>query len=247
MIMEMYGLMRLLINILLSLAIPVISIAQECKSFLIIHSDIENIRVFINDSLEFKNQFEIELSSGEYNISILEDSDRWDAKSFHNSFNIDSCETMELSVKFSSEILIDSDPQDAQVLAGDSLLGYTPLLLPQNFSRITLKKNGYAGKEISIDQHQSKISASLEFIGKEEKENFLSKPIAKVLFGTMIAFGATAAYFKIQADNNFDDYLKTGELKYKDRTEQYDLISGISLGLTQINFGYLIYKIFIDE
>lgn len=239
--------MKFLINILLGIAIPVIAYSQECKSVLIIHSSIENVRIVINDSLEFKDQFEIELSSGDYRISILEDSDRWDAKSFHNSFTLDSCETMELSITFSHEVLIDSYPQDAKVLAGDSLLGYTPLLLHHTFRSVNLKKDGYAEKEITIDHNLSKINASLEFIGQQDRENFLSKPIAKVLFGTMIALGATSAYYKIEADNNFDEYLKTGELKYKDRTEQYDLISGITLGLTQINFGYLIYKIFIDN
>lgn len=239
--------MKLLISILLIIIITTYASSQECKSVLLINSDNKNVSIFINDSIEYKNQFEIELRPGSYRVSVLEERHKWDAKSFYGFIKIDSCETRTFNVKFYNEVLIDSDPQDAQVLEGDSLLGYTPLILSGNFSQVTLKKDGFAETEISVDQRLSKINASLEFIGQPEREKFLNQPISKILFGTMIVFGATSAYYKIKADDNFDEYLKTGELKFKDRTKKYDLISGITLGLTQINFGYLIYKIFFDN
>lgn len=203
--------------------------------------------ILINDSLEFHNTYVIDLSEGNYSITISEDSDRWDAKLYTESFRLNNCEIKNIYIKFLDEILIDSNPQDAKVLNGDDLLGYTPLILSQRINRIKLSKQGYFDRELEVDNNISAINVSLEFSGQQPKENFFNKPIAKVLFGSMIALGATSAYFKIKADNKFDYYLKTGELKYKDCTEQYDMISGITLGLTQINFGYLIYKIFFDN
>ena len=239
--------MKLLINIFFLISFPFSSFAQECETGIIINSDVPSFVVTINDSLEFNNQSKIQLGEGFYKITVKENSNRWNPKSFSDSFQLDSCETKQLNFNFLSETLIDSDPQDVQVIVGDSLLGYTPLILPGNFDRIVLKKSGYAEKEILNDQRMSKINVTLDFVGEMKKESFFDKSISKILFGSMIALGATSAYYKIKADHNYDEYLRTGDVKYKDRTSQYDLISGITFGFTQINFGYLIYKIFIDK
>jgi hypothetical protein len=221
--------------------------SQDCKSKLIINSEISNLRVFINDSLEYSNKYEFELDKGFYKISILEDSDRWNSRALNDSLFIDSCETKIINFYAVDDILIDSNPQDVQVFSGDSLLGYTPLIIPLKFDKLILKKEGFTEEVISLNENMTKVTASLEFVGELKKENFFDKAISKVLFGSMIALGATSAYFKIKADDSYDNYLKTGDIKYKDRTDEYDLVSGVTLGLTQINFGYLIYKIFFDN
>lgn len=239
--------MKLLINLFIILYSVVNLYPQNCKTGLIIKSDIQNLRIFINDSLEYKDQFEFELNKGFYTIIIQEDSDRWDAKTEIDSFYLDSCEIKTLLFSSDDEILIDSNPQDAKVFIGDTLIGYTPLQISKDFNQIILKKEGYSDKEILLDERMSRISASLEFIGQFEREKFFDRSISKILFGSMIILGATAAYFKVKADNNYDEYLRSGNLNYKDRTKDFDLISGVALGLTQINFGFLIYKIFSDN
>ncbi|MCJ7554185.1 MAG: hypothetical protein MUO34_09915 [Ignavibacteriaceae bacterium] len=239
--------MKLLISLIIIILLSTSSFSQECETGIVINSDVPGFIVTINDSLEFIDQNKIQLGKGFYNITVKENSSRWNTKSFSDSFQLDSCETKQLNFSFLSGTLIDSDPQDVQVIVGDSLLGYTPLILPYNFDRIVLRKSGYAEKEILIDQRMSKINVSLDFIGEMKKESFFDKSFSKILFGSMIALGATSAYYKIKADHNYDEYLRTGDVKYKDRTSQFDLISGITFGLTQINFGYLIYKIFIDK
>lgn len=239
--------MKSLIKIIFVFVLSISAYSQDCDSKLLLKTDISNFRVFINDSLEYKDQYEFELAKGFYNILVMEDSDRWNAGSFSDSFFIDSCETKELILQLSSDVLIDSEPLDVQVFAGDSLLGYTPIFIPKYFDTVTLKKIGYSEKEIVIDERFSKMNASLDFIGEPKKENFFDKPLSKVLIGSMLVLGAASAYFKIKADNNYDEFLRTGDVSYKDRTNEFDMISGVSLGLTQINFGFLIYKIFFDN
>jgi len=239
--------MKSLIKIIFVFAISISAYSQDCDSKLLLKTDISNIRVFINDSLEYKDQYEFKLEKGFYNILVMEDSDRWDAGSFSDSFFIDSCETKELILQLISDLLIDSEPLDVQVFAGDSLLGYTPIIIPKYFDTVTLKKIGYSDREIVIDERFSKINASLDFIGEAKKENFFDKSLSKVLIGSMITLGAASAYFKLKADDYYDEFLRTGDVKYKDRTNDYDLVSGVTLGLTQINFGFLIYKIFFDN
>lgn len=68
----------------------------------------------------------------------------------------------------------------------------------------------------------------------------------KVLIGTSAILGATAAYFKINADKKYDEYLLTGDKETLKKVNRLDLYSGIAFGLLQINFGYLIYKFLIE-
>lgn len=239
--------MKLLISCLFIISFSGISFTQNCNGRIIIHSDNRNLKVLINDTLEVTGQNEIYLSKGFYNVNIAGLSNLWNAQTIQESFSLDSCETHEINFNMSNQILIDSEPQDVMVYFCDSLLGFTPLRLASNYEKLSLRKNGFADKEVELDNRISKINVSLDFIGKNKKENFFNTTASKILFGSMIALGATSAYFKIKADKNYDQYLKTGDISFKDQTERYDLISGITLGLSQINFGYLVYKIFFDK
>lgn len=77
-------------------------------------------------------------------------------------------------------------------------------------------------------------------------ENFFTSSTFKILLGSAAVLGGVAAYFKIKADNKYDEYLSTKNQSTLDEVDKLDLISGISFGLLQINFGYLIYKFLTD-
>ncbi len=53
--------------------------------------------------------------------------------------------------------------------------------------------------------------------------------------------GAVAAYFKIQADNMYDEFERTGDQSALDKVKRYDTVSGIALGVCEINIGLLAY------
>ncbi|MBI3189020.1 MAG: PEGA domain-containing protein [Ignavibacteriales bacterium] len=53
--------------------------------------------------------------------------------------------------------------------------------------------------------------------------------------------GAVAAYFKLKADNLYKDYDRTGDQSVLDKVKTYDTISGIALGVCEINLGLLTY------
>lgn len=75
---------------------------------------------------------------------------------------------------------------------------------------------------------------------------FIDSDLFYIVVGSAIAFGATAAYMKFEADDYYDKYKSTNNKKYKDSTDKYDLYSGIALGAMEINFGYLIYRLLSD-
>ena len=139
------------------------------------------------------------------------------------------------------EILIDSNPQDAYVFHNDSLVGSTPLFIPSEFQNLTLKKLGYENYSFKLNNNSNTEKISLKFNGFQKEESFFENDIFKILTAGILVFGGTTAYFKLKADKNFDEYEFSGDSKFLDETRKYDLISGITFGALQINFGLLLY------
>jgi len=76
--------------------------------------------------------------------------------------------------------------------------------------------------------------------------SFIDSDLFLILVGTAVTFGATAAYFKLESDVAYDKYLESDKKSYRNKTDRYDLYSGIALGALEINFGFLIYKFLTD-
>jgi hypothetical protein len=81
---------------------------------------------------------------------------------------------------------------------------------------------------------------------KKKEPNFIDSDLFLFIVGSAVAFGTTAAYFKLESDAAYDKYLMTNDKSYLNRTDKYDLYSGIALGALEINIGYLIYKFLTD-
>lgn len=99
----------------------------------------------------------------------------------------------------------------------------------------------FKNAEVSFNQGQP---FGLNYTKREE--SFFKSGTFKVLLGSAAVLGGIAAYFKIQADRKYDDYLQSKNQSVLDEVNRLDMVSGISFGLLQINFGYLIYK-FLTE
>ena len=220
---------------------------QDCKSKLIIETDLQLVNIFLNDSLvSDSNNYEVELENGTYKIIVMENSDRWNAKTYIDSVKLIDCETRKLIFNSAKKVYLDSDPQDAYVFENDSLIGNTPLFIGNFRNELKLSKPGYEEKIILQNQLSENTLVSLNFIGTKKEESFFYSTTFHVLAGTALALGAVSAYFKLKADNTFDDYQFTGDPALLDKTEQYDLVSGITFTALQVNFGFILYK-FITE
>lgn len=216
--------------------------AQDCKNILRIISDKSEVNIFVNDSLVSSNgQVELEITDGEYKITATENDENWNAKAFTDRISLSNCETKIINYHFNAETLLETIPSDVYVYSNDSLIGFTPLKIPSTIQELKLSKPGYVQKEIKIEEKPVQI-VQLEFNGTIKSEPFVKTTLFKVLTGSAIALGAVTAYFKLKADDKFDEYRFSGDKKFLDETNRYDTISGISLALFQINFGYIIYR-----
>jgi hypothetical protein len=126
------------------------------------------------------------------------------------------------------------------------LIGNTPVYLNQDLKSLVLEKSDYLSKEITIDEINSNEKIRLDFIGEENNGSFYESTIFKVLVGTAVALGAATAYFKLEADNRFEEYKITGDPELLNQTDRLDIISGVSFVVLQINFGLIIY-LFLSE
>jgi hypothetical protein len=242
--------MNLLIKILFSFLLILLfkqSFAQDCKATLYINSDIDEINILINDDLAGEtNNFQTEIELGNYIVTVTENSKKWNAKSFSDTIKITDCNDITLNYFFKDEVLLDTDPQNVYVFRNDSLLGYTPLMVKSNFKSLILQKPDFLSREITFDDFYSNDKIKLDFIGEKNDGSFYESTIFKVLVGTAVALGAATAYFKLEADNRFDEYKVTGDPDLLKQTDRLDVISGVSFVALQLNFGLIIYLFLSD-
>jgi hypothetical protein len=235
-----------IILLLLLIASALNVYAQECKAGIQIKTDLPSAKIYINTKLAGTGSTETELEKGFYHIVVMEETDRWNSQSFEDTLEITDCSDTVLNYHFNSKVFLNTDPQDVYVYHDSSLIGHTPLFLSVNSGRILLKKTGFEEKTLNVRDIRNTDKIKLNFIGEKRGENFFEQNIFKILVGGIIAVGGVSAYFKIKADDNFDQYQLNGNQYYLDQTHKYDLISGIAFGAVQVGFGFLIYYFLSD-
>lgn len=234
-----------MILFLLCFIVPIIS-AQEMRTKLIIKTNSGNCYILIDDKLQGRGSLETELENGYYKISIKESMLNWSGNEIIDSVKIDGLnKIVEKKYSIEKQILLNSEPQDAQVIAKDSLIGYTPLLISSSIRNVTLLKNNYAPRNISLGSTApNKIDLGMP-IG-QNSGGFKKSIWFKVLLGTAAVLGASAAYYKIEADKKYDAYLINRNSSSLNEVDRLDTISGIALGAFQINFGVLLYFLLFE-
>lgn len=219
---------------------------QDCKATLIVETDREESAIYINNEFTGKGRIVKELDAGSYNVLVKENYKLWDGTTLLRKVDLRQCNHQVLTFSFNNEIYLQSEPQDAAVYSNDSLIGYTPLRLSNSLSLLRLKKPGYNDKFISGNDYQGNEAVKLDFTGQMKETSFHERDLFKILLAGIVVLGGTTAYFKLKADDKFEEYQLTGNESLLDETERYDLISGIAFTALQINFGLLIYFFLSD-
>ncbi|MBK9099709.1 MAG: hypothetical protein IPM14_16695 [bacterium] len=221
--------------------------AQDCKADAIISTNLENAELFLNDSLkQIGNDFHLELEPGSHIITLCSNCREWNSELIIDTLEITNCSSISFTYNFKSRVFVDSNPQNVYVIQSDSIIGFTPLWLDDNFQSLNLKKPDYSEVTLTHNELVSGIKPELQFIGENKSESFYESALFKILTGTLIALGATTAYYKLEADKTFDEYQITGDPALQEQTEKYDLISGVTFVALQINFGFILYFFLAD-
>jgi hypothetical protein len=213
----------------------------------VISTNSENAELFLNDSLkQVGRDFQLELEPGHHIITLSSNSRVWDSELIIDTLEIPDCSSISFTYTFKPRLFVDSNPQNTYVIQSDSLEGFTPLWLEDDFQSLLLKKPDYSEVTLSRNELVSGIKPELQFIGENKSESFYESALFKILTGTLIALGATTAYYKLEADKTFDEYQFTGDPALQEQTEKYDVISGVTFVAMQINFGLILYLFLAD-
>ncbi len=243
--MNLYN--KILIMFVFTFLTKSFSQSAECKNVLSIENLNTGSVVYINNNkVKFSNG-KIVLGSGKHLIKIVDDSLAWNKQEFISMVEFDSCnQSKRISFTPTPTKIIRSYPGNALVIGDGNEIGYTPLRISANYKSIILKKENYEDKFLSPNDINVNKPVKLVRLKVEEQTEFIHKPLFKILLGSLVTLGAVTAYFKIKADNKFDEYKKTKDQSFLDDTDKYDLISGITLGVMEINFGALLYYLLFD-
>lgn len=235
----------LIIFFMCLLSIPVSG--QECRSYLEIETNRDSSLIFLNDKLMGYGKIRTEVELGKYFITVKEKLTRWNEHEINDSVTIKLCDKEYLiSYNLFDKLFLDTKPQDASVYIYDSLMANTPNFVSVNqFHTVSLRKNGFS-KSINSSELSSYNTIPLEIPLHEKNEVFSESDWFKILVGSATILGSATAYFKIKADNRYDEYLNSRDQKILDDVNRFDLYGGIAFSLLQVNFGYLIYKFLIE-
>lgn len=213
-----------------------------------------NLKIITNEPLSsifIRNEFlgngkvDTFILPGLYELKIIRDIELWDSEMFTETINIPINEGVFKEFKFSKKILLETEPANAMVISKHDTLGNTPIFVNENRMDLVLQKENFLTKKVRVIDKNTKII--LEPINTTGVTvSFIKSNEFKFLLGSLVTLGTVAAYYKTKADDSFTLYQDTNDEKYLRSTKKFDLISGISFGLLQINFGYLIYSILIE-
>ena len=145
-----------------------------------------------------------------------------------------------------SKEIVNTIPEDVYVYEKDSLMGFTPALIETGFSKLELEKPDYSSISVTADIVESGTKPELKYIGEPPKEPFYGSALFTILLGTAIALGATTAYLKLEADDNFEQYLITGDPELLEQVDNYDVSSGATLVAFELNVALIIF-LFLAE
>ncbi len=239
---------KILTILLVFIAAADFTFSQNCKAAISIKTDNDSSLIFINDAFIGKGNASLEAPKGDYYIKVTESIMKWNAKIFYDTIQVKNCENINLQYSFNNSIYLQTDPADVYVYHDSDLVGHTPMRLNIKNENLLLKKDGYEDKYVTEEQLTNDKRISLvKLYNNGSHESFFDGTEFKLLVGSLIILGGTTAYFKLKADDKFDEYQYTGNGDYLNQTRKYDLISGISFGLVQINFGILMYHFLFDK
>ena len=151
-----------------------------------------------------------------------------------------------------------SNPFNANVLYKDSLIGITPLRFYSSEKlggNIVFKKTDF--KDLTFDLKNYNFEKGIEvnldkiynfnLVEKDRLSQFKTKRNYGLIIGTGLVTllgGFSAVRFKNIANNSYDNYQITLNNSDLDKSNKYDIYSGIGLAVMQIAFIGFIYFLF---
>ncbi len=228
--------------------------SQLDESYLSVESNINGAKVYLDSNLIGETPLHnLNVIPGEYNLKVVyPDEKSWNKSIYNENIKLKSGEYLKRFIELENIFIINSNPSDAKVYIGDSLIGTTPVFYFTKLSELLVRveKENYETTMIRLKNTNNYHEIML--FKKEIKGN--SKPNLKVSFlpaevyvagGSAIIFGSSAALLKVKADEHYKKYRNTGDKNELAQVRKFDKLSGISLFLCEISNILLVYLLLL--
>jgi len=203
----------------------------------------------------------LKLKAGNHKVAVSNpQKGLWDYDDWTEQIQITDGDTVTVSPKFKSKLIIRSTPFDANVLLNNQYLGTTPLFMDLPTDKtglLEINKAHYQPYQIEVhDVTASTIDVKLEPIRdvhnsfqkmKLNRERTLkrNKTVMYSLMAVSVCSGFATAYFKNKAEEKYDLYLKAGtpgEMnRYYSDTQKLDNIYSVSFATFEVSFAFSIF------
>lgn len=221
--------------------------AQNEEAVLNIKSNLSEARIYVDDNFVGNGSAEIKVNSGSHNIFLINSNLQWNKSIIKDTIIVTGSDSLyQFEYSFDDEKILRTIPNDVYVFSNDILIGHTPYKLPASLTELRLSKPDYSSTTLLLNEADLSQPIKLNFVGEPKGKNFVDTYWFEALIGSAVVFGVTAAYFKLKADNMYEDYLISRNPSELEKIDQYDAYSGAALGLLQINFGIIIFKLLTD-
>ena len=233
--------------VLCLLIISGISYSQTDSVHLSIRTNSDSTALFFdNEFYGVSKNFNLSVGQGTHSIYLVENIRLWDAEIIKDTILAEESGQMNFEYQFKEKILINTTPQDVYIYEKDSLMGFTPTFIESGFNELKLYKPDYQSINVNLSEVSNGKKPELDFTGEAPKRPFFGSTLFTVLLGTAIALGAATAYYKLKADDLYEEYLITGDAGLLDNIDQYDGQSAGTLIAMEICVGTIIY-FFLSE
>jgi hypothetical protein len=200
------------------------------------------------------------LPAGPYLVEVIPpDSAGWLTRTARDSVFLEAYELEERTYRLAHLLFLQTLPPGAELFAGDSLLGETPVVVERSlFSRTppaVLRKVGFHPVTLSPPTAAGPAGTLTVSLPRDGDTPLLedvypppSPPGWPKFFAAAgaVAAGGAAAYFKIKADNVYDEYLRTGDPALRNDATGYDMQAAMALIATQACIALLTYLLFTE-
>lgn len=159
-------------------------------------------------------------------------------------------------LRFARRLTVTSMPHGAAVFEGDSLVGYTPVVIEVDGAEreLRLERPGCASQRIRVGEASDDLVTvvlAASDVGScmppmREQTSFFRLPDATVSVpaGVGLLAGIAAVVLKQEADASYDRYRSTADGALLDRARRYDIYAGIALAASELALAWLVWKLF---
>lgn len=220
---------------------------------LVIRSDIDSAVVILDGTMIGTTPVTRSgVSPGGHALRILHpDLQNWNASVIADSIEIGPGEHLEKQYHFERQYMLQTNPSGAEVILGSRVIGMTPLVVRpgEGDSIVQIRKPGYAsGTVMFADADRGHLWVSMVRDPDATITDGIvtttggSSALPIVLSGvSSVVAGGFSAYFKVQADQAYGEYLLSGDPLKLAQTRKLDNVAGIALAASQMYFALFSY------